>query len=166
MTYIPYINVGCYYKYSSMLSHIALYNVTTNTKNIRTVVCANTKGHLLGTSLTWNLTIPNLILDPPLTRNLTIPCLFYVKNVFHRASSKVIIKNFSQQVSRKCKIKLRASFTKHFCERGGWELRLYPSLSLNLRRLETLDARFSYNFKQPNLCRKKSYPGGESESKG
>jgi len=75
-----------------MLSHKALYNVTTNTKNIRTVVCANTKGHLLGTSLTWNLTIPNLILDPPLTRNLTIPCLFYVKNVFHRASSRSSLK--------------------------------------------------------------------------
>ena len=90
--YITYINVGCYYKYSLMLSHKALYNVTTNTKNIRTVVCANTKGHLLGTSLTWNLTIPILILDPPLTRNLTIPCLFYVKNVFHRASSRSSLK--------------------------------------------------------------------------
>ena len=117
--YITYINVGCYYKYSLMLSHKALYNVTTNTKNIRTVVCANTKGHLLGTSPTRNLTIPNLILDPPLTKNLTIPCLFYVKNVFHRASSKVIIKNFSQQISRKCIIKLRARFTQHFRERGG-----------------------------------------------
>ena len=134
--YITYVNVGCYHTYSPMLSYKALYNVTTNTNNIRTVVCANTKGHLL---------------DQPLTRNLITPCLLNVENIFHHASSKVIIKNFSQQISRKCKIKLRASFTQHFWERGGWELRPYPSLSLNLRRLETLDARFCYNFKQPNF---------------
>ena len=135
--------------------------MTTNTNNISTIVCANTKD----TSLTRNLIIPCLILDTFLTRIFIIPCLLNVKNIFHHASSKIIIKNFSQKISRKCKIKLRASFTQHFWERRGWELRPHPSLSLNLRRLETLDARFSYNFNQSNFCRKKLYPSGGSESK-
>jgi len=125
--------------------------VTTNTNNIRTVICANTKSHLLDTSL---------------TRNLITPCLLNTENIFHHSSSKVIIKNFSQQISRKCKIKLRASFTQHFWERRLERLGVepYPSPSLNLRRLETLDARFSYNFKQPNVCRKHLYPAKGSES--
>ena len=116
------INVGCYYTYSPMLSYIALYNVTTNTNNIRTVVCANTKGHLL---------------DPPLTRNLITPCLLNVENIFHHASSKVIIKNFSQQISRKCKIKLRASFTQHFWERRLGRLGV-EALSITLTELEAI----------------------------
>ena len=120
--YITYINVGCYYTYSPMLSYIALYNMTTNTNNIRMVVCANTKGHLL---------------DPPLTRNLITPCLLNVENIFHHASSKVIIKNFSQQISRKCKIKLRASFTQHFRERRLGRLGV-EALSITLTELEAI----------------------------
>ena len=111
-----------YHTYSPTLSYIALYNVTTNTNNIRTVVCANTKGHLL---------------DPPLTRDLITPCLLNVENIFHHASSKVIIKNFSQQISRKCKIKLRASFTQHFWERRLGRLGV-EALSITLTELEAI----------------------------
>ena len=132
--------------------------MTGNTNNIRTVVCANTKGHLLDTSLTRNFTIPPSYTE--FYNTLSLKCQKY----FPSCNIKVIIKNFSQQISRKCIIKLRASFTKHFWERGGWELRPYPSLSLNLGRLETLNARFIYNFKQPNVCRKHLYPVKGSES--
>ena len=157
--YITYINVG-YITHIHRRFHIYIYIMWPPTPIISGRLFAQRQKAICQTPLLQGC----LILDTSLTRNFIIPCLINVKNIFHHASSKAIIKNFSQQISRKCIIKLRASFTQHFWERGGWELRPYPSLSLNLRRLETLDARFSYNFKQPNVCRKHLYPAKGSES--